>query len=96
MLVWEQAPFLNIMMSAVSASLNEQLQSLKKGMPGLNYQRYQKRLPNDIEMDDTNHKIVAKLQQLGEELVAENRKQLDELCRALTESGAGDAQRCLA
>ncbi|MCU0517670.1 MAG: patatin-like phospholipase family protein [Oscillatoria sp. Prado101] len=84
--VWNQAPLLNIMMSAVSAALDEQLQSLQKAMPGVTYQRYQKRFPNDIGMDDTAPEIVAKLQQLGEELVAENRQQLDELCRALTES----------
>lgn len=84
--VWEQAPLLNIMMSAVSAALDEQLKSIENQIPGVNYQRYQKRFLNEIELDDIQPEIVAKLQQLGEELVAEHRQQLDELCRALTES----------
>ncbi|MFB2917270.1 MULTISPECIES: patatin-like phospholipase family protein [Aerosakkonema] len=84
--IWLGAPLLNVMMSSVSAAINEQLEKIKEQFPGLTYQRYQKRFENDIGMDDIKPEIIAKLQQLGEDLVAENQKQLDELCRELTGS----------
>ncbi|MEG4453280.1 patatin-like phospholipase family protein [Microcoleus sp. N9_A1] len=80
---------LEVMMKGVAEATHEQLEDLVTGnsglkLPGLKkYYRYQKKMSENIAMDDIEKETIRKLIKLGEELVKDNQKSLDELCEDL-------------
>ncbi|QIR38814.1 hypothetical protein HCG51_20320 [Tolypothrix sp. PCC 7910] len=82
--LWLGAPLVNISMTGVSMALDQQLQKLKKEISGLDYQRYQQPLTENIGLDDAKPETISLLQKLGAELVEQNQKQLKNLCKELS------------
>lgn len=78
---------LNIMMSGASAAVELQLQQLIPELTDFQqYYRFQKHFTEDVGMDDIKPEKIARLQRLGEDMVAENREQLNKVCSHLTQS----------
>jgi uncharacterized protein len=74
---------LEVMMNGVSETVHRQLQET---MPITRYYRYQKKLCENIAMDDITSENLQNLQSIGQSLIDENQESLDKLCDILLDN----------
>ncbi len=83
---WAQA-IVGVSMAGVSTEIDSALRDLLTSVQigGDNqYYRFQKEFPSEEPMDDISEKNIKDLQEMGKELVEENKDKLDQLCDELT------------